>query len=318
MLKLNTLSGFGSGAAAAGVAGNAYFLGGHRAGVHQVAAEKLTFATNTTVTTTTADLSLAKSYAAPASDITALAGYVGAGQTSGGKTNTTDKLEYASDTTAAETTANTTLTVHALAGTSDGATYGYFSGGNSDARTAATDKLTYATDTTAADVSADLTHVVYDMPGLSSLTDGYIAGGDTGAPDTETVLTDKLVFSSGTTSAVATANLVRERRLHAGCSGDDDKGFWTAGYEAGSVAETEKIVYSTDTTTAITTADLSSGRYGTAGTSDGSVNGYFAGGASIITGIEKLEYATEVMTTDVSRDLNLGRTNISALSSVSG
>ena len=320
MLKLNSLSGFGSGAAAAGVAGNAYFLGGHRSGVEQVLADKLVFATDTTTAVATANLNTASSYSGFVSDAST-SGYVAGGsRNAGAKTDRTEKLVYATDTTAAEASADLTIVIDKPASTSDGLLAGYISGGYSDARISSTDKLVYATDTTAAEASADLTRACSDMAGVSSASAGYIGGGNTGGP--YTVVVDKLVFATDTTAAEASANLDTGTTTHAGCSGDGVAGYFSGGYHhaTGTQDRTEKLVYATDTTATVASAALTSARYGMVGASDGSVNGYFAGGAATIEDIEILAYATDVMSATVaSRDLptGTGRTNMSPLSSVS-
>ena len=322
MVKLNSLSGFGSGAAAAaGVAGNAYFLGGHRSGVEQVLADKLVFATDTTTAVATANLNAGSMYSGFVSDAST-SGYVAGGtRNAGAITDRTEKLVYATDTTAAEASADLTIAIGKPASTSDGLLAGYISGGYSDARISSTDKLVYATDTTAAEASADLTRACSDMAGVSSASAGYIGGGDIGT-EVYTAVVDKLVFATDTTAAEASANLDTGTATHAGCSGDGVAGYFSGGYHyaTGSQDRTEKLVYATDTTATVASAALTSARYGMVGASDGSVNGYFAGGAATIEDIEILAYATDVMSATVaSRDLptGTGRTNLSALSSVS-
>jgi hypothetical protein len=251
----------------------AFISGGMDTGpVYFASTEKLTFVTEITEACATAALSEARYWLAGLGDGD-LKGYL-----VGGGTPTevviADKIIFPIDTIAAVATANLSQARGGLAGISNGSTQGYFVGGEPLAGGYVTtaDKVAFATDTTAACPAANLSQARGFMAGVSDgSTQGYFAGGDVGAYDTPVATADKLVFSTDTTSACATANLSQARWGLAGLSGGAAKGYFGGGCtptESTPVVTMDKITFATDATAACVTADLSADRYGVAGASD--------------------------------------------------
>jgi len=242
-----------------------------------------------------------------------IAGYFGGGSTNSPVT-TADKLVYANDTTAAQTTANLSQARQYLAGISEGLTKGYFAGGFTlSTQVATADKLVYANDTTAAQTTANLSQARDSLAGCSGEgTKGYFAGGYSSSYATTA---DKITYSNDTTSAQTTANLSQARLGLAGCSGEGTKGYFAGGMTGlanVTVTTADKITYSNDTTTAQTTGNLSQARYYLTGCSGENTKGYFAGGISSNLGLgvvtsDKITYTSDTTAAQTSANLSQAR-----------
>jgi len=185
-----------------------FFCGGYSAvGSYVATADKITYSGDSTAATTTANLTSSRLASAGVS-FPGNKAYCCGGSTGANAQVTTDKLTFSSDTTAAATTANLSSWSgrEKMAGISEGSSKGYVLGGEF---IGTADKITFSSDTTAACTTADLTHRRYGPAGISQVNAGYISGGvdqPFGEPGF-TSDTDKLVFSSDTTSACTTASL---------------------------------------------------------------------------------------------------------------
>jgi len=212
----------------------------------------------------------------------------------GGK-STTDKLSYASDTTAEVPGAALTAGRRYLSGTGS-STAGYFGGGHDttaapSAPVSLMDKLTYASDTTAAAPGANLTNARRMSAATGNTTHGYFGGGT--SPGYVSTM-DKTTYSSDTTAAVPGAALSGARGYIA-ATGNSDAGYFGGGYEnPGNVSTMDKTTYSSDTTAAVPGAILSSARSLLAATGN-STHGYFAGGGPSpkFSTMDKTTYASD-------------------------
>lgn len=122
---------------------------------------------------------------------------------------------------------------------------------------------------------------------------GYTLGGQTGP----TAAADKLVFSTETTTAQASANLTAARRSNVGVSNAVDKGYSIAGYgTGGAVTTADRVTFGTDTTVAVPSANATSATYGSCGVSERATKGYITG-ASVG---NKITFSTETTATQAS------------------
>jgi len=247
-----------------------YFAGGSTdAGGSGVVAlaDKLTYADDTTVAQTTANISQARYLLAGISEGSTKGYFAGGYTVPNSYILIADKIIYSTDTTNAQTSANLSQARYSLAGCSGEGTKGYFAGGVtiSGGIVTTADKLVYSTDTTTAQTSANLSQARRSLAGISEgLTKGYFAGGSTGSVYYSTA--DKLIFSTDTTAAQTSANLSQAREFLGGCSGEGTKGYFAGGRgDVSDVTTADKLVYSTDTTTSQTSANLSQARYAVAG-----------------------------------------------------
>ncbi|TPW10147.1 MAG: hypothetical protein FD130_2298 [Halothiobacillaceae bacterium] len=243
-----------------------------------------------------------------------------AGYCSGGSSTvaTADKVDFGTDITAAQASANLSVAKGGQANCDNGTTKGYNIAGSSAAAVATTDKTTFAHDTTIACPSADLGTAAYHSAGISGPTFGYIAGGNTGAA--ATVVAYKLTYATDVTATQSSANLANAKEYHASVSERSTKGYWAGGTSAAGtqLATAEMITFSTDTTAAQASANLSQARYrGTCGCDGEGTKGYYLGGftasANVVTG-DKITYSTDTTAAQVSSNLwrrhNLRQSNL--------
>jgi hypothetical protein len=293
-----------------------YFAGGNN-GSQVATADKLTYATDTTIAQGSANLSQARDQVAGCSG-DSTKGYFAGGNTDAAGTSyvaTADKSIYSTDSTAAQASADLSQARGYLAGVSEGTTKGYFAGGYTSAAVATANKLTYSTDTTVAQTSANLSQARYYLASVDGTsTKGYFAGGNT---NSEVATADKLTYSTDTTVAQTTANLSQARDVLAGCSGDSTKGYFAGGgigFNPG-VATADKLTYSNDTTAAQTTANLSQARYFLAGVSERITKGYFAGGTtgSAVATADKLTYSTDTTSAQTTANLSQARNTLAGI-----
>lgn len=267
-------------------------------------ADKLTYATDTTVAQTTANLSQAKYLHAGVSDGSSK-GYFAGGTTgfvSAFVSATADKLTYATDTTAAQTTANISQARYGLAGVSRNSFYSFYSGhfGNSSilSGSIASGQIGGSHLSSGSIGSGNLTsNSVYGFATVGAATVGFFAGGNSG---TSVTTAEQITYSTDTTAANTSANLTQARSV-TGCT---ERG--TKGYFISTIAD--KITYSTSTTNAQPSANLSQSR--TPGSiSDGLTKGFLAGGytGSFVTTADKLIFPTDTTAAQATANLSQAR-----------
>jgi hypothetical protein len=285
-----------------------YFAGGSTNSA-VATADKLTYSTDTTTAQTSANLSQARYELAGISE-GLTKGYFAGGATASFTTRTVvvDKLTYSSDTTAAQTTANLSQARYFLAGVGQEYNIGVFFGNNSitSGNIASGQIGQYHFS------SGTINNAANPVTSIFGLTKGYFAGGITDfLSSSVAATTDKLVYSTDTTTAQSSANLSQARGRLAGCSGDSTKGYFAGGYTGGvfALATADKLTYSSDATAAQTTANLSQARYFSAGVSEGTTKGYLAGGSTgaVVSTADKLTYSTDTTTTQTSANLSQAR-----------
>ena len=94
-------------------------------------------------------------------------------------------------------------------------------------------------------------------------TNGYWCGGGV------VTTSERIVFSTDTTSTTTDAGLSNIRGLGMGMSSTDGAGYIAGGYSSGGLSTTDKLTYSTETFALATDAEISSARYYVANESDG-------------------------------------------------
>ena len=306
MLKLNTLSGFGSGVSAGGVAAvKGYFQGGQKDS-NTDKCEKLTFATSVMVANSDGDLNDTPEKPCEASDS------VTYGYTIGGAgvadSTLSFRMTYATDVGALDATSDFPVNIMSAGTMNDGSTYSYTAGGYSDARITASYRLTHAAGTWATHTDADIAVAKNNMLGCclsDGATYGYAVGGHTGAVvDTG----ERLTYSSGTMAVHTDADFATgsARNLTAAHNGP------LAGYQTcgGSplVDTTDKITFATGVSSTSTDMDAVDGnRNNPDGIGDNATYGYMTGGWQVpyTTETERMTYATEAYALHTDADLQV-------------
>lgn len=208
-----------------------------------------------------------------------------------------DKMPFATETTAAQASAGISAARQELAGLSERQTKGYVAGGyDGTSKVTTADKLAFSTDSTAAQTSANLSQA---RAGLSAMngdaTKGYWGGGFTSDGRSQVATADKVIFSSDTTVAQASANLSTARYFSMAGSDGLSKGYWVGGQANGTPSNVvEKMTVSSDTTSAIAASFPKS--LGASG-SDGNKLLCMGGDDStlnVTAGGEKMTFATDV------------------------
>ena len=129
-----------------------------------------------------------------------------------------DKVTYSTDTTAAVPGANFSLARYST-GATGSSTHGYFGGGWTNPGLRSTmDKVTYSTDTAAAVPGANLTANRNNPKATGNSEVGYFSGGEIVYGSTSVSTIDKVVYSTDTTSRLATADLSVARQFVSGVS----------------------------------------------------------------------------------------------------
>ena len=242
-------------------------------------------------------------------------GYFGGGN---GPLSIVDKTNYTNDTTARVPTANFSTPRSWMGGIAN-ITHAYFGGG--DSGKSRTDKLTFSTDTTARAPGADITASRYGYGSVGTGENGYYMGGFSFTTPGVVTITDRLSYSTDTTTRIPSGN-TSEGRWRGGGTGNPSSGYWSGGYQPGgsptSRPTTDKITYSSETTAALPGANLNVGRYGigAAGNADA---GYFTGGWSSAaeTRTEKTTYSTETTALVTPANITAARYYMAGMSSSS-
>ena len=186
-----------------------YTAGGQTATMLQDT-DKLVFSTGVNMLNTVSNLSQTKLDPASCSD-GKVYGYFTAGSGEPGPvvTNQTDRIEFSTEVTSANSASDLYQERSNLVGVSDNLNYGYFMGGITAVgdRVTSADRITFSTGVSNVNTVSDLSVARDELAGCSDGGfHGYISGGRSGA-DIHVNFTDKIIFSTGVTSANTTSNL---------------------------------------------------------------------------------------------------------------
>ena len=233
--------------------------------------EKLTYSTEAKARIPGANLTTPGYYVTGASSPSA--GYFGGlyvEPSSPGHTTRMDKLTFSSDSVSYTPSANLSLTRREIAATGN-TTHSYFAGGTKPGgyQYTTTDKLTYSNDTTAVSPSAALSGGRYNQGGIGNDTQGYFGGGQPGSAPAGAQNTDKITYSTDTSSLAPTASAGPGERSNYASTGNIASGYWIGGYAnpLPTLSSIFKLVYASETSFLTPSATLAEGRYGITGSS---------------------------------------------------
>ena len=248
-----------------------YFAGGNSPGGRKSIIEKLTYSTEATERIPGANLTNTCDKVSGISSPSA--GYFGGIQPespSPGYTTKVDKLTFSNDTVSYTPSANLSLSRREVASAGN-TTHGYFGGGArpSGFRYTTVDKLTYSNDTTAVSPSSALSGARYNLGAIGNDTQGYFGGGQPGSAPAGAQNTDKITYSTDTSSLAPTASAGPNERSNYASTGNIANGYWISGYAnpAPALSDVFKLVYASETSFLTPTANLASARYGMTGSS---------------------------------------------------
>lgn len=245
-----------SGLAATGNQTSGYFGGGAVPGLSSTV-EKIDYSLDTDSLIPGASLSSARS-SLSATDGNATTGYFSGGIITGpAVVSTTDKLTYATETTAVAAPASLGSARSNLAATGNSTT-GYFSGGATPALVSTTDKLVYSTDTRTTVPAAFLISPRGNLAAAGNSSFGYFGGGIITGPALVSTV-DKLAYSNDTVATVPGAAL-SSTRSNLAASANPTSGYFGGGTVPTLVSTMDKITFATDTRQIIPAAVLSSAR----------------------------------------------------------
>jgi|TARA_Y100000296_G_C5149990_1_gene245860 hypothetical protein len=318
MLKLNSLSGFGSGVSGATSQGTYGYTSGGQVPPNTDTTERMTFATSISALHTDADLDYFPEGPRAISDTTTY-GYIvnGTDDTGPGYATHTDRTVFATSVNTANTDAEIATIAYAGASYSDGSTYGYYSGGYTGAQTNLGSRLTFSTSTGAAHTDADLNAAKYALASVSDGTGtyGYVSGGRTYSPLGRVSWGERMTYSTSVLALHTDVDTSTARDSQCRTSDDVTYGYLSGGGTGASIALTDRITFSTSVLAAHTDSDLSAARNNGHGMGDGLIYGYLVGhGGGTKDECHRQTFATGVWAAFTDGDLSTGRNLPSNLS----
>ncbi len=148
-------------------------------------------------------------------------------------------------------------------------------------------------------------------------TYGYFAGGTTGAVQKTT---DRIVFSTGVTTANTASNLSASRLGLGGVSDTRLYGYFAGGYITATVTTADIITFSTGVTAANTVSNLTISKQVFGSVSDGINYGYFAGGSGSVGAMlfttDRIAFSSGITAANTVSNLSLARGYLAGLSDV--
>lgn len=195
------------------------YVSGGTTGAVVATTERLTFSTGIFSSNTVSNLSLVRSGLSGLSDSVAY-GYFSGGDTNrlGAFTALTDRIVFSTGATSSNTVSNITQAKYAFAGISDSSTYGYFAGGFSSTYTNIANRIVFSTGITSLNTVSNLSQARHSLASSSdSASYGYFSAGSTGS-SLYVTLSDRIVFSTGVTTANTVSNLSQARGYLSGLS----------------------------------------------------------------------------------------------------
>ena len=320
MLKLNSLSGFGSGGAGAVAATYGYSCGGYDGADKSLTTDRITFADGTIAAHTDADLSQVCSSIHEGVSDTTTYGYVGGGNSPEGATpswsKVVERITFSTSTTAVNTDGDLAVPKRESTGISDGTTYGYWHGGEGTSNTNidTTDRVTFADSTVAANTDSDLVTARSTHFSVSDgATYGYSGAGYSGGR-VDTV--ERMTFSTGVFALNTDSDITTGTSHPAGLSDNATYGYVLGGNTGARVATAERLTFATGVMALNTDSDLSGVNGKPATASDGLTYGYMVGGhdgSSYLDKVDRITFATSV-TAVTAVTLSVAKSGSSGLS----
>ena len=229
-------------------------------------------------------------------------------------TSSTDRIDYASDTSTA--TPKGTLTFsQAVAASVSNDSYGWFGGGLPYPIISSIDRLDFSNDTATASPKGPMTSAKSSMGEAGNASYGYFGGGN-GPLST----VDRIDYSNDSATASPKGPLSSAREGLAGF-GNMNYGYMAGGYPSGPYSIVDRIDYSNDTATAATKGPLNEGKRFSEGTSSASGYGYAIGGnlgSGNTSGISRVEFANDTATALSKGTLSAARAYYATVSAQDG
>jgi hypothetical protein len=208
-----------------------------------------------------------------------------------------------------------------FAAVSDGIAYGYFAGGSSSAGDSiflnSTDRVVFSTGVASLNTASNLSVAKGYMAGVSDgHAYGYFLGGDQTAFPYYLQTTDRIVFSSGITTANTVSNLSASKYGQVGVSDGYSNGYIAGGYSGAWIATADQIVFSSGVTSSYASANLSLARTNLGGVSDGTLYGYMVGGydgTNYRVEADRITFSTGVTSANSVSNLTVARSSLSAV-----
>lgn len=225
------------------------------------------------------------------------------------------RITYSTDTATASVRGPLAVTARATAATSDGTTYGWFSGGYAPApigdNTCTVQRITFATDTATASTRGPLSGARRYFAGTGTSTSGWVGGGYgpyLAPPAIYAAYTtvQRITYATDTNTASVRGPLSAGGYGLAAVTDLTTYGWFAGGYLSGppyNVSIVQRITYATDTATATTRGPLNTGTRLFGATTDGTTYGWFGGGSTYpggpISTVQRIIYATDTATAGV-------------------
>ena len=310
MLKLNTLSGFGSGAAAGGAGGATYgyFGGGATSGGYSNNTDRMAFATSVMAAHTDANMVQAAEGVCGCSDTTTY-GYWSGGYADGGSPNvdTGNRLTFATGTATAHTDADLTTAEGNMEGGSDGATYGYFGGAGPDY---VANRITFSTGVNALHTDSMPPAKTYDSCFVPDPNVGGYIYQQGGYSTANSVVSHRITISTGVNAAHTDGNMSATTSYTQGFSDLVAYGYTTRTYNTTGV---DRITFSTGVNAANTDSVWSTGKGISGQNSDGVTYGYMIGHGYAVH-CDRLTYSSGVSAAFTDGDYTSGRAHSAGFS----
>ena len=243
-------------------------------------------------------------------------GWFGGGGTVGSIViSTVQRITYSTDTATASVRGPLAVTVRATAATTDGTTYGWWSGGYAPAPisgiTCTVQRITFATDTATASTRGPLSGARRYFAGTGTSTSGWVGGGYgpyLAPPAIYAAYTtvQRITYATDTNTASVRGPLSAGGYGLAAVTDLTTYGWFAGGYLSGppyNVSIVQRITYATDTATATIRGPLATGTRLFGSTTDGTTYGWFGGGTVYPGGpqstVQRITYATDTATAGV-------------------
>jgi hypothetical protein len=223
-------------------------------------------------------------------------------------TNTSQKLNFITQSTSYQTSANLAAANINAAGCSGNNLHGYITGGFTTAASKSVQKLTYSTSTTSA-ITPTLTGEKQNHSGMSNyLNTGYFLGGSN-LLELPTESVEKINYSTDAVQSMIGTKLASPRINMTSLSASSSKGYVLGGLESEIVSLTEKMSFTNDIISLCNTASLSTPLIGAMGLDGQKNNGYCLYGfnTTATTNVDKIVFATDTKVIVDSANLSTPR-----------
>jgi hypothetical protein len=274
--------------------------------------QRILFATDTATATVRGSLTVDTSRGSGTG--TSTDGWFGGGMIGGSiNISTVQRITYSTDTATASVRGPLVVTARATAATTDGTTYGWFSGGYATAPivalTCTVQRITFATDTATSSTRGPLSAARRYFAGTGTSTSGWVGGGYgpyLAPPAIYAAYTtvQRITYATDTATASVRGPLSAGGYGLAAVTDLTTYGWFGGGYSATApyaISTVDRITYATDTANATTRGPLNTTARLLNATTDGTTYGWFGGGyaGGRKSTVQRITYATDTATAGV-------------------